>query len=1070
MMLRRLVLLAVALSTASLVRGAELQTPTISLTLRDGVIVGLKNRLTGESLVAKPKSVSLPAGLHRMAEPLLRVTNALEVATRQNLAQFVSWSNLARFELHAEFEPTTGDVLLTQSGESTLRKLSGISWGIANVPDHFEVLVPGCSGQRFNADAPAGLRDFNYPMKWEASFLLIQGRKGGFLIRADDDPPRFKNLVVEHARHAFRLRFESCNLAPFADKDHIESSRWRITTYRGPWQTGAAIYRQWAEAHHHLVRLADQQPVWTRDIRFVVMMGLDLKLLSELAGHCDPARTLLYIPGWRRDGYDRNYPDYTAVTNFDSFITKAHRLGFRVMAHVNYFGCHPENPVYEQVKHAHMRDPFTEKLLWWEWPANPPIKFAYINPASRAWRELFVERMQEVVRLHKVDALHLDQTLCIYNDANGLVDGVTCIEGNLALHRELRAALQDVALSGEGLNEITCQYESFAQRHVWSMDHVHLTWDDRCIAMSHPVSSAVLTPYTQIYGYLGMPNPANSSVFSVWQRAYEPFGVLPTYNRPDITQLTNPPPSVTEVLTLARFFQQHLPVPDFDTPWDKNDLFVYRLADGGRAFYIKDNGVAFGWSRGDDSSHGKSSTEILTRRIDGMNVAKIGGSIPGWPAYDAKRIFGLQPKQSYPWTAQPRDLHAPHLSALPRGIALQQAGVHADFARFCFSNLNDVRQINLWDFRGEVTAGAWFADGTTLTGDALDFADDNSGSIVHPNGEGFFFHPPWRGSASAKGRPVTFIEFRLHLTKARQIHFESGVCLREQAVGKSDGVTFRAIATCGWQRLSAETHNASAESKPLRLDLTPFAGARICLRLEVDKGPANNSSFDWALMKTPRVVVEDVAKPMKATVRLAGLKSISAALAGTNQLPLSVNADGQAKLSVPLPGTLVLAFAEPTPVSTTCDLLETKFTPHTVFADGIETASASSSGGSVLNVKCGGQRRRALSLQPPMKGRSLADWLLRLPNEPVRLTTAVGIRDGTKAKGVRCEVQVNGATQFSRSLDSGDGWLPVKVDLARWRSQPVLLTFTTRTEERVGRGTVAFWGTPRLTEVTASAK
>jgi hypothetical protein len=145
------------------------------------------------------------------------------------------------------------------------------------------------------------------------------------------------------------------------------------------------------------------------------------------------------------------------------------------MPHVNYFGCDPKNPVFAQFKAYQARDPFSKELLWWEWPAEPPIKFAYINPASRAWRELFVARLKEVVSRHHVDAFHLDQTLSIYNDANGLVDGMNFFEGNVALHRELRAALPDVALSGEGLNEVTCRYEAFAQRHVWGMDHAHGT-------------------------------------------------------------------------------------------------------------------------------------------------------------------------------------------------------------------------------------------------------------------------------------------------------------------------------------------------------------------------------------------------------------------------------------------------------------------------------------------------------------------------------------------------------------------------------------------------------------------
>jgi hypothetical protein len=96
-----------------------------------------------------------------------------------------------------------------------------------------------------------------------------------------------------------------------------------------------------------------------------------------------------------------------------------------------------------------------------------------------------------------------------------------------------------------------------------------------------------------------------------------------------------------------------------------------------------------------------------------------------------------------------------------------------------------------------------------------------------------------------------------------------------------------------------------------------------------------------------------------------------------------------------------------------------------------------------------------------MKGRSLSDWLMRLPDAPVRLVTAIGIRDSANVKGVRFEVQVNGETQFSHSLQPGGGWLPVELDLASWRGQPILLTFVTEAEGNA-RWSQASWAEPRL--------
>ena len=475
--------LLLAVAAVPVAQAATLETTTCTLTLSNGVVVGLSNRLCGETLVLGSGQEAGWSALHRLNQGDLRLEQAKRLSM-SNSPTHVEWAAeweqpgrgaADRMRTWFEGEPPTGDILVRQEGQLTTSGLVGVSWGIASVPDQVEVLVPGCSGQRFGADAPAQRRTFDYPMMWEAPFVLIQGQRGGVIIWADDSSYRFKSLVLDHSQRAFRLRFESRNTAPFEDKAQIVSSRWRIRVYAGNWQTGAAIYRQWAKARFGLVPLAQKGPAWAREIRFVVIMSLDQPLLKELASRCNPAQTLLYLPGWRKDGYDRNYPDYTANAALGPFVAEAHRLGFRVMLHVNYFGCDPKNPLYANLKQWQVRDAFSGELQWWEWPAEPPIKFAYLNPASRAWRETFVKRMVEVVGQYSADAFHLDQTLCIYNDKNGIIDGLNCIEGSLALHRQLREALPEVALSGEGLNEITCQYEHFAQRHIWGMDHVHRT-------------------------------------------------------------------------------------------------------------------------------------------------------------------------------------------------------------------------------------------------------------------------------------------------------------------------------------------------------------------------------------------------------------------------------------------------------------------------------------------------------------------------------------------------------------------------------------------------------------------
>ncbi len=329
---------------------------------------------------------------------------------------------------------------------------------------------------------------------------------------------RFKRLVVQRHRDGWELTLVTINHAPFDSLTSCESVPWRLGVYHGDWRVAARRYRDWMAQQFEPVPIERQKPAWVGNVRCMVMMGLDQAMLAELAKRLDPAQTMLYVPSWRSAGYDRDYPTYDApFDTLEPFVKQAHALGFRVMLHVNYFGVDPKHPLYKQFERYQVRDPWGEhERQWWVWDrAEPEIRFAYVNPACKAWREHFVGQMSKLCRRYEIDALHLDQTLCIYNDHNGLIDGMSMIDGNVALHREVREALPDVALSGEGLNEITCRYEAFAQRHAWGINHADGTWSRRPLSCAHPISSYLLRPYTVINGYLGCAAHARTDVRGV---------------------------------------------------------------------------------------------------------------------------------------------------------------------------------------------------------------------------------------------------------------------------------------------------------------------------------------------------------------------------------------------------------------------------------------------------------------------------------------------------------------------------------------------------------------------------
>ncbi len=131
--------------------------------------------------------------------------------------------------------------------------------------------------------------------------------------------------------------------------------------------------------------------------------------------------------------------------------------------------------------------------------------------------------------------------------------------------------------------------------------------------------------------------------------------------------------------------------------------------------------------------------------------------------------------------------------------------------------------------------------------------DEQIGIACQPHGEqsgrkAFLLHPPWRQGAGTVRQDFTF-----QLPKARRIILRGATAMRQDIVGKSDGVTFRVLVN---GRKLLNTHRRSSEWKAFEFDLTHLAGKTAMIRFETDSGPKDNPGWDFSLWGDREIVLQ----------------------------------------------------------------------------------------------------------------------------------------------------------------------------------------------------------------------
>lgn len=457
-----------------------------------------------------------------------------------------------------------GELLVEPSAQTIRRGLAAVRWNLAGVAPGYKLVAPFFQGCRQELEHPLVTGPWMWPQSWEAALVILQGAGHGWSVCAHDTASRPKMLHVGHEDAPRTLGLDSEALGPWDQNTVAGSLTWIIDAHAGDWTVAADAYRRWLHEHINAAALKALRPAWIDDIRLTVQWcPCDGAILDALERVIAPAKVLLHVPRWRSDPYDVNYPEYAPSPEGKAFIAQATQRGFRVLPHFNHFAIDPNHPFFARVRDFMMRDVRSKKLLGWRWrdgrraafpqsqsqlPAHRDEKtMVYLHTGLSTWRRELAERVAAAMGELAVAGVFVDQTLATYNLDNAMVENLTSADGVVALTRELAELDGRPAVGGEGLDEMTMRYLSFAQVHLYrswhrncphfdELDPVPLgarLWADLC----RPMSAKVLdgdTPETELR-----------------IETHHRLGALPTIHVQRAEQIAAPTPGVRRVLERA---------------------------------------------------------------------------------------------------------------------------------------------------------------------------------------------------------------------------------------------------------------------------------------------------------------------------------------------------------------------------------------------------------------------------------------------------------------------------------------------------------------------------------------
>ncbi|MBI4909843.1 MAG: hypothetical protein HY820_39865 [Acidobacteria bacterium] len=945
-------------------------------TFQGADLTGFRNRGTNENYLRLPTSAPGLATVQTLASTGQLTLSGWTVSG--DTATITASDAVRTLTLTVKIDPASQEIVIRSAARISSTGLRQASWSIAGLDiSNGHLIVPSNTGQVFDAAHPGLSAFLQYPNTWQAQMFVYETAQGTMLAYSTDQEYAFKRLNLNtRGGSTLDLGIATEANGPMPAASAVPTVEWRLKAFTGDWRTAAQVYKSWLAANRPPVSNAAHP--WVQNLRGIVGMGnSDASLLAPLAAKLTPGTTLLYLINWRSNAYDVNYPDYTPAAGVASFVSQAHALGFKVMLHTDLPGVSPGNADYAGLQAYQVKTPDTLEPMGWFWdrPASTPGRFAYISPASSQFRSLWISRVRAAVTAVQPDALHLDISAPMYNDGNGLIGGLSYAQGSAQLHRDIIAAFPNLALGGEGMNDILYGFNSVAQ--AWSVA------TDPVDSLGHPIAAFLFTPQVMYYGHLVQPK-ATDRQFKAHLQTLERRGVLPRVHVDSAGDLDT---TNSDNARLLNIFNN----------WAVNSFQLAANSDWTGAL-VRYQGA------GNTTASLTDSSQILTLTGAGTTLFQLAHDvnqlastqlIPGWAAFDNTTFYGLDSTKQYWLAPGARPANMTHATSIPSGVKLGAGTLVGDgFAHFEVESaappLFDFMANLLQSQQGVTYQGV---DGPIAFGAVVTPSFNTAGGVGRSN---LFLHPPYQGQLGGE----TYIQFSAPVPANASFTFSIGV---DDGAACTDGVTFRVTVNGveAWRLNAGRTgwHDGS-------VDLATYAGSTVSLRLISNPGPQSNAGCDWSAWSQLQIVTQPRVQTI--TVPLALAPGSPGVFTGDGSYTAASSTSATIG-NVPVPGQFTVFTQTGQAVAAGMNIAALPFQVWSgATGDYLQLGSLPGNGDRATVTSGGVAKTQAIFAHPPNGGRTILSWMLNLPaSGGLTLNWSAGIGDGADSDdGVQFSVLV----------------------------------------------------------------